>query len=120
MNHDSKNFTEAIGVSEDFMKFIVYSVAVFALKKKEIHDSRSGVLEAIVNGLEDFWEEYPKIYNSMNKRERLIIMLGIFDNVSELLNKTMIFKENRIINIIELLTEQANIAKIEYYENKED
>ena len=110
MDHSKENFTEAIGVSENFIKFVVYSVASYALENP-IHNTRSGYVEAISYGMNKFWGENERIYNAMNRTERLIIEIGALENITDLIDKSIILKSEHIQNIRAYLLKDAKECK---------
>jgi len=114
MNHEANTLSEAIGVPLEFLNFMSYNVSLVALAKP-IYDSKSGIIEAITNGLDAFWTKYPKIEASTSRKEKLILEMTITETTKELIGQYNLLRDEHQAGLKEELAEMAVEAEKKYY-----
>jgi len=117
MNHEAVVLADALGVSAHFLNFMSFNVAVTALSKP-VHESRSGIIEAVTNGIDAFWGEYPRIEKAISRKEKLILEMTVAESTTDLIRQHSMLRDEHQEGLVEELRSMAAEAKEKYYSIK--
>jgi len=114
MNHEAETLAEALDVSPYFLNYMSYSVSLSALSKP-VHDSKSGIIEAVTNGIDAFWKANLKAEKATTRKERLILEMTITESSQDHIGSYQMLRDDLRIPFKEQLASMAAEARVKYY-----